>query len=99
MTSILEEAGRIVHGDRNDAYGHPADNLGRTATIWSVILNHPVTPEQVALCMVAMKISRHVNQPHRDNLVDAAGYLATIEMLDQPPHPHRYKDTTNARVL
>ncbi len=31
--------------------------------------------------MVGVKISREVNTHKRDNLVDAAGYLRTLEML------------------
>ena len=51
--SILEEAKRIVHGDRGENYGHPFEDFSRTAQIWSAILGIDVEPEQVALCMVA----------------------------------------------
>lgn len=79
--SILEEAKRIVHGDRGENYGHPLEDFSRTAKIWSAILGIDVQPEQVALCMVGVKISREVNRPKRDNIVDGAGYFETLDMV------------------
>jgi hypothetical protein len=81
--SILDEAKRIVHGERGENYGHPFEDFSRTAIIWSAILDMEVTPEQVALCMVGLKISREVNRPKRDNVVDGAGYFETLEMVKQ----------------
>jgi len=79
--SILEEAKRIVHGERGENYGHPFEDFSRTAKIWSAILDIKVTPEQVALCMVGVKISREINRPKRDNIVDGAGYFETLDMV------------------
>ena len=79
--SILEEAKRIVHGDRGENYGHPFEDFSRTAKIWSAILGINIEPEQVALCMVGVKISREVNRPKRDNVVDGAGYFENLEMV------------------
>ena len=81
--TILEEAQRIVYGDRGENYGHPFEDFSRTAKIWSAILEIEVTPEQVALCMVGLKISREVNRPKRDNIVDGAGYFETLEMVKE----------------
>lgn len=81
--NILQEAEELVHGDRAKAYGHPSVNFKNIADGWSVILGIKVTPEQVALCMCWTKIARHVHSPKRDNLVDLAGYAATIEMLKE----------------
>jgi len=80
--SILEEAQRLVHGDRGKDYGHPLDDFSRTALMWSAILGFEVTAQQVGLCMVALKISRHCHKPKRDNLVDMAGYAATVDMVE-----------------
>jgi hypothetical protein len=79
--SILLEADNIVNGDRQAAYGHPLDDFSKTAKIWEVILNAPVTAEQVGLCMCGVKISRELNTHSRDNLVDLAGYAGTIEKV------------------
>jgi len=80
--SPLLDAQRLVYGPREHAYGHPADDFGRTAQIWSAILGYPITAAQVGLCMVGVKLSRQVNRPKRDNLVDAAGYCATVQRIE-----------------
>jgi hypothetical protein len=103
--SILHEADALINGPRQGAYGHPIDNFGRIAAMWTVILDQQVTAEQVGLCMAALKLARQVHQPSRDNLVDACGYLGAVELIATEQrrrildnivtHPHRYKDTTN----
>jgi hypothetical protein len=81
--SILLEAHGLVHGARQEAYGHPADDFGRTAQMFSAILGIPVTAKQAALCMVAVKLSRECNAPKRDNLVDGAGYFEVARLIDE----------------
>ena len=81
--TILQEAQRLVHGDRQADYGHPLDDFTRTAAMWSAILGYRVTAEQVGLCMCAVKISRECNRPKRDNLTDLAGYAATVQMVKE----------------
>lgn len=82
--SALEEAQRLVHGDRGRDYGHPIDDFTRTGRIWGAILGTgDISPELVGLCMIGVKISREVNAPKRDNRVDAAGYAETVEMIRQ----------------
>lgn len=75
-------AAEIVHGARQADYGHPFDDFSRTGRMWAAILGVPeITPEQVALCMIAVKVSRHVNLPKFDNLVDIAGYAETLNLV------------------
>lgn len=81
--SLTDEANELVNGDRQKAYGHPRQNFQVTADLWSVVLGVPVTPEQVALCMVQVKIARELHSPKRDNLVDAIGYILTYEKLGE----------------
>lgn len=80
--SILKEADDLVTTARQAVYGHPFDDYSRTAKLWSAVLGAEVTPEQAALCMIMVKISRLVNSPdHRDSQVDVAGYIKVYNMI------------------
>ena len=81
--TVLEETQRLITGDRNRTYDHPLDNFERIAAIWSVVLGIKVTPEQVGLCMVGVKLAREAYMPKRDNLVDGAGYFGTVQMVKE----------------
>lgn len=78
---LADYAVSLVTGDRQDDYGHPLDNMDRAARIWSAILGTDVTAEQVALCMVGMKIAREINQTKLDSVVDGVGYWLTYGMI------------------
>jgi hypothetical protein len=77
--TIATEAVGLVSGDRQKAYGHPSKNFEDIARLWSVVLGIEVTPAQVGLCMVQVKLAREVFVPKRDNLVDAVGYLLAYD--------------------
>lgn len=81
--SILEEAQELVNGDRGRAYGHPILDFTRTSKMWSVILDADVSPQQVGLCMIALKLSRECNKHNRDNVLDIAGYALTVQMIEE----------------
>lgn len=81
--NILQEALRVVHGARNEDYGHPLDNHTRTAEMWSTYLGVTVMPEDVCMLNILQKVSRGMNRITRDTLVDVAGYAANIEMVQQ----------------
>lgn len=49
--------------------------------MWGAILGVEVTPVQVGLCMIALKISRECNMHKRDNLTDIAGYAETVNLV------------------
>ena len=66
-------------GPRQQSYAHPAVNFARIAKGWEMILGQPITPEQVGLCMVVVKLARQVNAHSRDNYCDAIGYLLTAD--------------------
>jgi len=82
-TTILDEAKGLIYGARQGAYGHPFQDFSKTALIWQAILGIPVTPEQVALCLIGVKISREVNKHGHDNIVDMIGYAGTLDMVVQ----------------
>lgn len=80
--SVLTEAQALVHGERNADYGHPLDDFGRTAGMVSAMLAQklkaPLTAEEIGMIMICVKLSRQINRPKRDNMVDAAGYAETV---------------------
>ena len=82
-TEILDTAVTLINGDRERDYGTPAENFGRIAAGWSVILDQDVSAEQVALCMAWLKIARLVHGPHEDSYVDAAAYMALAGELSE----------------
>ena len=53
----LNEA-RATIQDRGLDYGHPSDNMQRTAALWSAYLEVPINDYQVAMCMALVKIAR-----------------------------------------
>lgn len=80
--SVLDEAKRVVN-QRQMAYGSREDNFGRIAAMWSAILGVTVSPRQVALCMIAVKIARECWKPSRDNATDIAGYADCLSRLQE----------------
>lgn len=79
--NILEEAEKLINGDRAKAYGSPLTMCTNIAKMWSVIFKVEITPEQVALAMIAMKICREGNKHSHDNLVDMAGYAGVLQKI------------------
>lgn len=82
-TTIATEAVSLVTSDRQASYGHPSQNFSDTAKLWSVVLGIEVTAQQVALCMVQVKIAREIHAPKRDNLVDTVGYILTYDACQE----------------
>lgn len=81
--SIASYAADLVTGERQDSYGHPLDDFTRAGKIWEAILGVKVTAEQVAMCMVGVKISRQANSAKLDNIVDGIGYFLTLAMVQE----------------
>lgn len=82
-TRTLEAASDLINGDRQKDYGTPQENFSRIADIWTVILGHVVTPDQVALCMAGLKLARLAQGPHMDSYIDGAGYMALAAELSE----------------
>jgi len=62
---------------RGENYGDVRQNHQRIADLWSVVFGQTVSPEQVAMAMVCLKIARLVETPqHEDSWIDVAGYGA-----------------------
>ena len=77
---FLTEAKATIQ-DRGMDYGHPSDNMSRTARLWSAFLEMPVTDYQVASCMVLVKLARSMESGKVDTYIDAAAYMAIAGAL------------------
>ena len=75
---ILEHTADVVDA-RRAAYGPPDAIMAAIAARWSLTLGRPVTPAQVTLCMIDLKLARLVHDPsYRDGVVDVIGYAALL---------------------
>ena len=75
---LLTRAAGVI-ADRRARYGEPEDMLDQVAKRWSLVLGHAVTPAQVALCLIDLKLARLGRDPsHLDSIVDVAGYAACL---------------------
>ena len=82
----LGEAESITAGARRDAYGPPAENHSRTATLWSAYLHargypRALSVEDVAWMNCLQKISRDMHAPNPDTLTDVIGYVLNIQEM------------------
>jgi hypothetical protein len=97
--NLLEEAARIIYGDREHAYGNPRFNLDTIAQLWSVYINRKfpentnpfindmkLTAYDVSQLMILLKTARLIHNPtHHDSLVDQAGYAALQKRIQGMP--------------
>lgn len=85
--NVLEEANKIIYGDREETYGNPSKNLDRIAAQWSLYIYQKyglivgLNCEDVCWMMTDLKKARQMNAYKRDNLTDAIGYIALIDRI------------------
>ena len=74
---VLRKTESLINGPRAKEYGDAHENHARIAQMWSVLLDKPVTIQQVYQCMVAVKLARLIVTPdHEDSWIDICGYGA-----------------------
>ena len=79
-SDYLNEAKAIIQ-DRGMEYGHPSDNMQRTAALWSSYLEMPITDYQVAMCMALVKIARSMETGKADTYIDLCAYAGISAQL------------------
>ncbi len=80
----VAHSGWIQEDDRGAIYGHPYINHRRIADLWSAYLEVPITPDQAAICMALVKVSRLAETPGhrgRDGYVDLVAYASLAAQL------------------
>lgn len=79
---FLVKAAQLVSGDRGHTHGDYRDQHAKCAALWSAYLGVPVTPEDCAIMMVLLKISRcRIGSYNRDHYDDMAGYVGIAGAL------------------
>ena len=73
---VLDEAAAII-GERGANYGGVEDNFTNISLIMARTTNRMLSPYDIAMLMVAVKLARISQSPgKRDSYVDAINYLA-----------------------
>jgi hypothetical protein len=64
---------------RRRQYGPSVDLFERVAVRWSQVLGTKVTPSQVIVCLIDLKVARLTHDPrHLDSVTDIAGYAGCL---------------------
>ena len=80
---MLQHVAGIL-ADRGSAYGDAATSMATVAERWSITLGRPVTPAQVVLCLIDLKLTRLQHNPkHQDSVCDLAGYAAVLQEINR----------------
>ena len=75
---LLQHAANII-AERGATYGNAATSMTSVAARWSITLGCTVTPAQVVLCMIDLKLTRLTHDPkHNDSTADVIGYAALL---------------------
>jgi hypothetical protein len=79
--SVLTKAEELINGDRAAAYGNALDNHKNIADLWTAWLGWELTPEDVVVMMILLKVARLTDGYHEDSVTDIAGYAGVLERI------------------
>ena len=80
---FLKHVAQVV-AERSTQYGDVSGNMAAIAARWSSTLGREVTPAQVVLCLLDLKLARLAHDPtHEDSAVDVCGYAALLRELTE----------------
>jgi hypothetical protein len=90
---ILLEAHTLITSDRQKDYGHPADDYAKVAEIFNGLTGVQLSVEEAVMFPLAMKLARirtarDHDRWHHDSVVDAAGYLGCLAMINARQNPY-----------
>jgi len=82
---FLKHVANVI-ADRSTQYGNAAGNMATIAARWSATLGREITPAQVVLCLLDLKLARLAHDPaHEDSAVDVCGYAALLAEITKAP--------------
>ena len=74
---LLTTAMQLVGGDRHKDYGDKVKNHNNIAKLWSAYKDVEITPHDVAIMMVLLKIARtKLGAISSDTYVDGSAYMS-----------------------
>ena len=80
---VLEHAAGLVNRRRRE-YGEPVELFEQVAQRWQLTLGSRVSPAQVVLCLIDLKLARLARDPrHFDSQADVAGYAACLREVSR----------------
>ena len=80
---FLKHVANVI-AERSAQYGDAPGNMAAIAKRWSATLGREVTPAQVVLCLLDLKLARLAHDPtHEDSAVDVCGYTALLRELTE----------------
>ena len=75
---FLKHVAQIV-AERGTQYGEATGNMAAIARRWSATLGREISPAQVVICLLDLKLARLAHDPaHEDSVVDVCGYAALL---------------------
>jgi hypothetical protein len=78
---FLKHVANVI-AERSTQYGDASSNMAAVAARWSATLAREITPSQVVLCLLDLKLARLAHDPsHEDSAVDVCGYAALLREL------------------
>ena len=85
-TNIIDLAKEIVSKDREKMYGNKSNNHKNISKLWSAYLDKKITPKDVAILMLLLKVARtKLGKELIDNYIDMVGYAAIAGELSEVP--------------
>jgi hypothetical protein len=80
---FLKHVANVI-AERSTQYGDANGSMAFIAARWSATLGRQITPAQVVLCLLDLKLARLAHDPtHEDSAVDVCGYAALLRELTQ----------------
>ena len=83
VINLLLEADKLIHNDRAKAYGSFTDNMGKVSSLFSAMTGKQLTKKECAWFLICLKLARESSKHKRDNLVDATGYIALLDEMNE----------------
>jgi hypothetical protein len=86
---FLKHVANVI-AERSTQYADASSNMTTIAARWSATLGREITPAQVVLCLLDLKLARLAHDPtHEDSAVDVCGYAALLRDLIESNNPER----------